>query len=123
MLLAWDRLILPGGQSIILERQPGADAAGVAGLQDKTNYHWGDIAKAALLSTVLGVGAEVGSNNDDDLTRAIRRGTSDTVNQTGQQIVRRQLNIQPTLTIRPGYPVRVIVTRDLVLAAVAQAPR
>ena len=123
VLLAWDRLILPGGQSIVLERQPGADAAGFAGLQDKINYHWGDIAKAALLSTVLGVGAEVGSNNDDDLTRAIRRGTSDTVNQTGQQIVRRQLNIQPTLTIRPGYPVRVIVMRDLVLAPIAQAAR
>ncbi len=123
VLLAWDRLILPGGQSIILERQPGADAAGFAGLQDKTNYHWGDIAKAVLLSTVLGVGAEVGSNNDGNLTRAIRRGTSDTVNQTGQQIVRRQLNIQPTLTIRPGYPVRVIVTRDLVLAPIAQGAR
>lgn len=122
VLLAWNRLILPGGPSIVLERQPGADAAGFAGLQDKTNYHWGDIAKAALLSTVLGIGAEVGSNDDDDLTRAIRRGTSDTVNQTGQQIVRRQLNIQPTLTIRPGYPVRVIVTRDLVLSPVAQGP-
>lgn len=123
VLLAWDRLILPGGPSITLERQPGADAAGFAGLQDKTNYHWGDIAKAALLSTVLGIGAEVGSNDDDDLTRAIRRGTSDTINQTGQQIVRRQLNIQPTLTIRPGYPVRVIVTRDLVLSPVAQGAR
>jgi type IV secretion system protein TrbI len=45
----------------------------------------------------------------------LRRGTGNTVNQAGQQIVRRNLNVQPTLTIRPGYPVRVIVTRDLVL--------
>ncbi len=37
------------------------------------------------------------------------------INQSGQQIVQRELNIQPTLTIRPGSPVRVIVTRDLVL--------
>jgi type IV secretory pathway VirB10-like protein len=37
------------------------------------------------------------------------------LNQTGQQIVRRNLNVQPTLTIRPGFPVRVIVNRDLVL--------
>jgi len=116
VLLAWDRLILPDGRSITLDRQPGADASGFAGLEDGTNYHWGGIAKAALLSTLLGVGAQVGSNNGDSLSRAIREGTSDTINQTGQQIVRRQLNVQPTLTIRPGFPVRVIVTRDLVLA-------
>lgn len=116
VLLAWTRLILPDGSSVILEREPGADAAGYAGLQDSTNYHWGGIAKAALLSTILGVGTQVGGNSDSDLVRAVRQGTSDTVSQTGQQIVRRQLNIQPTLTIRPGYPLRVIVTHDLVLA-------
>lgn len=116
VLLAWTRLILPDGSSVVLERQPGADPAGFGGLQDSTNYHWGGIAKAALLSTILGVGAEVGGSGDSALVRAVRQGTSDTISQTGQQIVRRQLNIQPTLTIRPGYPVRVIVTHDLVLA-------
>ncbi|MDQ2802041.1 MAG: conjugal transfer protein TraI [Pseudomonadota bacterium] len=116
VLLAWTRLILPGGSSVVLERQPGADAAGFAGLQDSTNYHWGGIGKAALLSTILGVGAQVGGSGNSELVRAVRQGTSDTISQAGQQIVRRQLNIQPTLTIRPGYPVRVIVTHDLVLA-------
>lgn len=120
VLLAWDRLILPGGQSIVLERQPGADAAGFAGLQDGVNYHWGNMAKAALISTLLGAGTELASDSDDDLTRALRRGSQDTINQTGQQLVRRQLNVQPTLTIRPGSPLRVIVTRDLVLAPVAR---
>ncbi|MFA6114193.1 MAG: TrbI/VirB10 family protein [Sphingomonas sp.] len=123
VLLAWDRLILPDGRSISLDRLPGADGAGFAGLQDSTNYHWGGIAKAALLSTALGIGAQAGSNGNDDLARAIREGTSDTINQAGQQIVRRQLNVQPTLTIRPGYPLRVIVTRDLVLAPLAQGDR
>ncbi len=116
VLLAWNRLILPDGRSLVLEREPGADARGFAGLQDGVNYHWGGIGKAALLSTILGVGAEVGSSGDDALLRAVRQGTSDTINQAGQQIVRRQLTVQPTLTIRPGYPVRVIVTHDLVLA-------
>ncbi|MEG3125103.1 TrbI/VirB10 family protein [Sphingomonas sp. GB1N7] len=116
VLLAWTRLILPDGSSVVLDRQPGADVSGYAGLQDSTNYHLGGIAKAALLSTILGVGAQAGGSSDSDLVRAVRQGTSDTVSQTGQQIVRRQLNIQPTLTIRPGYPVRVIVTHDLVLA-------
>ena len=72
--------------------------------------------KAALLSTLLSVGSEAGtSGSQNDLTQAIRRGTSQSFNQTGQQIVGRSLNIQPTLTIRPGFLVRVIVNRDLVL--------
>ena len=116
LLLVWTRLVLPNGYSIVLERQPGADATGQAGLEDGVDHHWGSLFKAALLSTILAVGTELGSDqNDSDIVRALRRGTGDTLNQAGQQVVRRNLNIQPTLTIRPGYPVRVIVTRDLVL--------
>lgn len=116
VLLVWTRLILPNGKSIVLERQPGADTQGYAGLEDEVDYHWGSLAKAAILSTLLAIGTEVGSSSEEsDIERALRRGSADSVNQTGQQIVRRQLNIQPTLTIRPGFPVRVLVTRDLVL--------
>jgi type IV secretion system protein VirB10 len=118
VLLAWDRLILPDGRSIVLERQPGADAAGFAGLQDRVDQHWGNMLKAAAISTLLGVGVELGADSDDDLTRALRRGSQDTINQSGQQLVRRQLNVQPTLTIRPGYPLRVVLTRDLILEPV-----
>lgn len=115
VLLAWNRLILPDGRSIVLERQPAADPRGFAGLQDATNYHWGGVLKATLVSTLLGVGSEVGSGGDGDLARAIRRGTQDSINRAGEQIVSRELNVRPTLTIRPGFPVRVLVTRDLVL--------
>jgi type IV secretion system protein VirB10 len=116
VLLVWTRLILPNGRSIVLERQPGADTAGMSGLEDDVDYHWGAIFKAALVSTLLSVGSEAGtSGSGNDLTQAIRHGASESVNQAGQQIVGRNLNIQPTLTIRPGEPVRVIVNRDLVL--------
>lgn len=115
ILLAWNRLILPDGRSIVLERQPAADPSGFAGLQDGTNYHWGGVLKAALVSTLLGVGSELGAGSDSDLTRAVRRGTQDSVGRAGEQIVSRELNVRPTLTIRPGFPVRVLVTRDLVL--------
>ena len=115
VLLVWNRLIFPNGRSIVLERQPGADAEGYAGLQDGVDYHWWDLAKAAGLSTLLSVAAELATNDDDRLIQAIRNGGQDTINDAGQQIIRRQLNIAPTLTIRPGFPVRVIVTRDLVL--------
>lgn len=116
VLLVWTRLIMPNGRSIVLERQAGADASGYAGLEDEVDNHWGELFKAALLSTVLSVGTQLGSSGtEDDIVRALRRGGSDSLNQTGQQVVRRNLNIQPTLTIRPGFPVRVIVNRDLVL--------
>jgi len=115
VLLAWDRVILPDGRSILLDRQPGADSAGMAGLQDRTDYHWGAMLKAALISTLLGVGTEFATNNDDQLVQALRYGTQDTVNQTGRQLVQRQVNVPPTLTIRPGFPLRVIVTRDLII--------
>ncbi|MDZ5450401.1 TrbI/VirB10 family protein [Labrys sp. ZIDIC5] len=115
VLLVWNRLIFPNGRSIVLERQPGADSQGFAGLQDGVDYHWWDLAKAAGLSTLLNVGAELAVDDQDRLLRAIRNGGQDTINDAGQQIVRRQLNVAPTLTIRPGFPVRVIVTLDLVL--------
>ena len=118
ILLAWNRLILPDGRSIVLERQPASDPRGFAGLQDWTNYHWGGVLKAALVSTLLGVGSELGSGNDGDLARAVRRGTQDSINRAGEQIVSRELNVRPTLTIRPGFPVRVLVTRDLILGDV-----
>lgn len=115
VLLAWNRLILPDGRSIVLERQPAADPSGYAGLENEVDYHWGGVVKAALVSTLLGVGSELGSGGDSDLVRALRRGSQDSVNRAGEQIVARELDIRPTLTIRPGYPVRVLVTRDIVM--------
>ena len=121
MLLVWTRIIMPDGNSIVLERQPGADTQGYAGLEDEVDNHWGMLFKAAVLSTLLSVGAEAGTSQDENnLVQAIRSGASNSISQTGSQIVQRQLNIQPTLTIRPGFPVRVIVTRDLVLAPYGQ---
>jgi type IV secretion system protein VirB10 len=120
VLLVWTRLIMPNGRSIVLERQSGADVAGYSGLEDEVDNHWKELLGAAALSTLLAVGTEVNSgadvnNTNSAIIQALRRGAGDSLNQTGQQVVRRNLNIQPTLTIRPGFPVRVIVNRDLVL--------
>ncbi len=119
VLLVWTRLIMPNGRSIVLERQQGADAAGYSGLEDEVDNHWKELLGAAALSTLLGVGSELGSGADTGsntaVLQALRLGTANSLNQTGQQVVRRNLNIQPTLTIRPGFPVNVIVNRDLVL--------
>jgi type IV secretion system protein VirB10 len=101
---------------MVLEKLPAGDGAGYAGLEDQVDRHWGALFGAATLSTVLGVGAELGAGyGDSAILRALRLGTTDTFNQVGQQAVGRALSVPPTLTIRPGMPVRVMVAKDLVL--------
>ena len=113
---AWTRLILPSGRSILLDKLPAADAQGMSGLQDGVDRHSGRILAAAGLSTVLAIGAETGSSSDESsLVRAIRRGGADAVSDVGRQVVGRSLDRPPTLTIRPGAPLRVLLTKDLVL--------
>jgi type IV secretory pathway VirB10-like protein len=116
VLLVWTRLILPNGKSILLDRQKGADVAGYSGLEDEVDNHWGALFKAAAVSTLLSVGSQVAvGNSTNQLQQAMAQGAALGFNQIGRQIIGRNLNIQPTLTIRPGFPVRVIVNRDLVL--------
>lgn len=120
VLLAWDRLILPRGRSIRLDRQPGADASGMAGLEDGVNNHWGRMMRAALVSSLLGVGTELAAGGEGDLVRALRSGLQDSTNEAGRRMVERELSVPPTLTVRPGFSFRVIVTQDLVLDAVGE---
>ncbi len=122
VLLVWTRLVMPDGSSIVLDRLPGADTKGFAGLEDETDNHWSKLIAGAALSTLLGVGAELGSQNSglggtgqQTVVVATSRSAEESVNQVGQQVTRRNLNVQPTLTVRPGFPVRVIVNKDLVL--------
>lgn len=114
--LVWTRLIMPNGNSIVLERLPATDPEGYAGLEDQIDNHWGEVFEGAVLSTILSVGVEAGTTGSgNNLAQALRVGASQSVSQAGEHIVNRSLNVQPTITIRPGFPLRVLVTRDLVL--------
>ena len=119
VLLVWTRLILPDTSSISLDRLPGIDPAGYAGLEDGVDWQWDRILAGAALSTLLGVGAELAapdrSGSDGKVIIATRQSAQDTVNQVGQEITKRNVSIQPTLTIRPGFPMRVMVNKDLIL--------
>lgn len=114
-LLVWQRIILPDGASIQLDNFPATDAAGYAGLADKVDFHTWRLLKGVALSTLLGVGTELTIDGESDLVRSIRESTQQSSSQAGQQIVTRNLDVQPTITIRPGFPLRVIVHKDLVL--------
>ena len=98
---------MPNGRSIVPQRQQGADPAGSVGLEDEVDNHWCELLKAAALSTLLSVGTELGSSaNDSDIIQALRRGSGNSLNQTGQQVVRRNLNIQPNLVRMHGGCIR-----------------
>lgn len=119
VLLVWTRMILPDASSIALDKLPGVDPAGYAGLEDGVDWHWGRILAGAALSTLLGVSAELASSQGrtegGQVIVAARGSVQETVNEVGQEFTKRNLNIQPTLTIRPGFPVRVMVSKDLIL--------
>ncbi|AHB76863.1 TrbI/VirB10 family protein [Pandoraea pnomenusa] len=117
--IVWNRIILPDTSSLTLDNLAGADPAGYAGLEDGVDWHWGRILAGAALSTLLGVGSELAVSNqgsaNGNTVIAFRNSAQDTANQVGQEFTRRNLNIQPTLTERPGLPVSIIVNRDIVL--------
>ncbi|MBP6726053.1 MAG: TrbI/VirB10 family protein [Thauera sp.] len=117
--VVWNRIILPDTSSLKLDNLAGTDPAGYSGLEDGVDWHWDRIFAGAALTTLLGVGAELAApQNRQDGNRVIIAGQGslqDSVNQVGQEMTRRNMNIQPTLTERPGLPVRIIVNRDLVL--------
>lgn len=115
-LLVWQRIILPDGSSIRIDNLPATDAAGYAGLEDEVDFHSWQLLKGVGLSTLLGVGTELSIGDDEsDLVRAIRQSSQQSAAQAGQQIVSKNLNIQPTITVRPGWPLRVLVHKDLTL--------
>lgn len=115
-LVLWNRMIYPNGRSIMLEGMPGVDISGYAGFKDKVDRHFLELMGSALLGATVAVAAESAQNNNgDDFTNSILAGTATTSDQVIQQLVRRQLNVQPTIKIRPGYPFNVLVLADMVL--------
>jgi type IV secretion system protein TrbI len=112
--LIWHRLIRPDGTSLDLVDMPGTDTQGLAGIADQVDWHTQRLAKGALLATILQSGAQIASDrNESTLARAVREGLQGTVDQTAKRVIDKQIDVPPTITIRPGAEIRVIVTRDL----------
>ncbi|MBF5007153.1 TrbI/VirB10 family protein [Diaphorobacter caeni] len=117
--MVWNRIILPDTSSLTLDNLVGTDPSGYAGLEDEVDRHWGRIVAGAALTTLLGVGAELAApenrQNGNRIIIAGRDSAQDSINHVGQELTRRNMNVQPTLTARPGLPVRIVVKTDLVL--------
>jgi len=115
-LVVWQRIMFPDGGSLRIDNVPATDASGYAGFQDKVDFHTWALLKGVALATLLGVGSEMTVTGESDLVQAIRMSTQGNVARAGEQITQRNLDIQPTITIRPGAPVRLVVHKDLVFA-------
>ncbi|AZN98222.1 MAG: TrbI/VirB10 family protein [Mesorhizobium sp.] len=115
-LLVWQRILLPDGSSVEIDNLPASDTAGYAGLEDKVDFHTWQLIKGVALATLLGVGTEFSlGENESDLVKAIRESAQQNASRAGQRITEKNLNIQPTIIVRPGWPLRVIVHKDIVL--------
>ncbi len=115
-LVVWQRIILPDGSSIRIDNVPATDAQGYAGLADRVDRHGWQLLKGVVLSTLLGVGSELSfGSSESDLVRALRESAQQGGARAGDQLVSRNLGIPPSLRVRPGWPLRVVVHRDIVL--------
>ncbi len=119
VLVCWNRLLLPNGDSIDLQCMPAADLAGAAGLTDQVDDHWFLLLKGVAVASLLAATTQAAAGNTVGFTPTVPQvwatNAAGSINQVGQQLARRDLAIQPTITVRPGYAVNVLVTKDMVL--------
>jgi type IV secretory pathway VirB10-like protein len=123
--LVWERILFPNGSSLSLGTMPGVDAIGAAGVRDQVDYHGdrllGAIGLGALISTI----GEIARDGDDD-ERSFSQNVGDAAAaeaaRVSGRLVERELQVRPTIRIRAGMPVRVILTRDVIFDPAEAAP-
>ena len=124
VLVCWNRLIRPDGVSISLECMPGVDLAGSSGFSDEVNHHWWRIVTGVALGTLLSATATSAAGNVTGYAPTVPQlwaaNAGGAVNQAATQLTQKNLAIQPTITIRPGYSVNVLVSRDIVIQPYVQ---
>jgi type IV secretion system protein VirB10 len=119
VLVCWNRLVRPDGSSINLECMPGVDLAGYAGFADQVDHHWWRVLSGVALGSLLAATAQASQGNVTGLQPTLPQlwasGAASSLNQAGQQLTQKNLQIQPTITVRPGFSVNVLVSKDIVL--------
>lgn len=119
VLIIWSRIILPDGKSISLDDMPGVDMSGYSGLKDRVNNHYGRLITGVVLGSIIGAGAQVAhgdyQNVNPDFGQLALQGAAQNMNEAGQRITERNLNVPPTIEISPGFRFNIFVTKDIVL--------
>jgi len=114
-LAVWQRIIYPDGSSILINNMPGADMGGYAGFNDKVNNHYLRIFGSGVLLSVFSAGIQISQPHINDYSRIIAGSLGQQMGQIGMQMAQRNMNIQPTIEIRPGYEFNIMVTKDILL--------
>lgn len=119
LLVAWQRIVFPNGQVLDIGAMPGTDGAGQAGLSDEVHTHFWRMFRSALLMSAVtgGVGLSQGqgTGNRQTMGDTMSQALGQQFGQLTEELIRRDMNVAPTLVIRPGYRLNVSVTKDLVL--------
>jgi type IV secretion system protein VirB10 len=121
VLVAWNRLIFPNGSMIDLKGMVGADGQGESGLSDEVDNHYTRIFGSAILMSMLGVGAQLsqpqnaGAFNTPSASAQAAGSLSQQLDSVGTNLLNKNLNLQPTLNIRPGMTFNVLVNRTMIL--------
>ncbi|WP_182333650.1 TrbI/VirB10 family protein [Stenotrophomonas acidaminiphila] len=119
-LVTWSRVIYPDGSSVNLNSMPGADMRGYAGFDDKVNNHYWRVFGHGLLVSMFSAGVQLSvpqKNSGDgyDAQQIMAAELGRQMGQLGIEMARKNMDIQPTIEIRPGYRFNVMVTKDIVL--------
>ena len=123
VLVAWDELILPNGATVSLKRMEGVNGQGQAGLRDLVHNHYLRTFGSAILMSALGVAAQLSQPQNSSVLQAQNAGqtaagaAAGSINQVAAQLLERNLNVAPTLIIRPGFTFNVMVNKTMILAA------
>jgi type IV secretion system protein VirB10 len=121
VMVAWDEMIFPNGRRINIAGMPGTDAQGASGMRDKVDTHfwrtWGN----ALLVSLIGAAAQQaqpqnqGTFNTPTASQQATAAAANSLNETASQVLRKNLNVAPTLEIRPGYLFNIMVNKSVSL--------
>ena len=123
VLVAWNQVIFPNGSTIHLKGMEGTDGQGQAGFRDLVDNHYMRIFGSAILMSLLSAGAQLSQPQNSNMLTAPSAGQEaaaamgQELNMVGENLLNRNLNIQPTLIIRPGYAFNVLVSRTMILPA------
>lgn len=115
--LAWHRLILPNGKSLILTQEPGVDAQGTVGVKGRVDRRLFPLAVATLFAGAITTLGQVARDDDDRGGWLGDAGDAASIEaaQVGGKLIDRELDVRPSIRLRPGARVRVLITRDLIL--------
>ena len=122
VLVAWQRLVFPDGKALDIGSMPGADSAGFAGFRDQVDHHYARIYGSALVMSAIVAGVTYSQNSNQPNQLGYNQPTAGSVlsqalgQQLGEvtsQLVSKNLNVSPTINVRPGYRFNIIVVKDL----------